>query len=36
MTNPLNVPTEVKHHPDFNNNIKGFSGLKQNEDTESN
>lgn len=36
MTHPLNVPTEVKHHPDFNKNVKGFCGIKQNDDTESN
>jgi hypothetical protein len=36
MVNPLNVPSEVKNHPDFTKNVKGFCGLKQNDDTESN
>ena len=35
MINPLNIPKEVKQHPDFNKNTRKFFGVDQN-DTESN
>ena len=32
LTQPLNMPPEVKKHPDFSKNVKGFFGVK-NDDT---
>jgi len=33
---PSALPLEVKKHPDFNKNVKGFFGMQQNDDTKSN
>jgi hypothetical protein len=30
------MPQEVKKHPDFNHNVKGFFGLNNHDDTKSN
>jgi hypothetical protein len=34
-TNPLNVPSNIKNHPDFNRNVKKFHGCDNNSDTQS-
>lgn len=34
MTQPVNIPTEIKNHPDFNKNQRKFFGI-DNADTKS-
>jgi hypothetical protein len=36
MKDPLNMPPEIKKHPDFNHNVKGFFGMNNHDDTKSN